>query len=43
MSEELLEAEADWQYILSHIRDLVHDLLAYSGGNWTPIPGESGH
>ena len=43
VSEELLEAEADWQYILSHIRDLVHDLLAYSGGNWTPIPGESGH
>ena len=27
VSEELLEDEADWQYLISHIRELVHDLL----------------
>ncbi len=27
MSATLPEDEADWQYVLSHIRDLVHDLL----------------
>ena len=26
-SAELLEDEADWQYLISHIHDLVHDLL----------------
>ena len=27
VSEELVEDEADWQYLISHIRELVHDLL----------------
>ena len=27
VSEELLEAEADWQYLLSHIRERAQDLL----------------
>ncbi len=27
VSDELLEDEADWQYLLGQIRDLVHDLL----------------
>ena len=27
VSEDLVEDEADWQYLISHIHDLVHDLL----------------
>jgi hypothetical protein len=29
LGDELLEDQADWQYLMSHIHDLVHDLLPH--------------